>query len=59
MGNKGKNEENNEVSQLNRASFSFTLIFSDWPPLNRESRFSRSDLEKRIFRFNRGKQGKK
>ena len=37
VGNKEKNEENNEVSSLNRASFSFTSIFSDWPPLNRKS----------------------
>ena len=45
--NKEKNEENNEVSPLNRATFSFTSIFSDWPPLNRKSRFSRSEILKK------------
>ena len=39
VGNKEKNEENNEVSSLNRESSLFTSNFSDWSPLNRKSRF--------------------
>ena len=50
MGNKEKNEENNEVSSLNRESFSFTSNFSDWAPLNRKSRFSRSEILKKNLR---------
>ena len=47
MGNNEKNEENDKVSPLNRATFSFSSIFSVLPPLNRKSRFSRSETLKK------------
>ena len=36
-------KKNEKVSPLNRETFSFSLFFSGFPPLNRKSRFSRSE----------------